>query len=159
MKREEINQCTHCKRIFATKKNLKVHIMNIHEKIRHFCDQCGSSYSVKQNLLNHIHEKHEDPTQKPKTTFPCKECGKGLSRPYNLCKNHQFQDKTQLLTCDRCGFSTKRAQQLHMHQVCTFVMNNQIYKKNQNSHWNITDEFTVSPNKSAHKTVLLQPLQ
>merc|ERR550517_443299 len=87
MKREEINQCTHCKKIFATKKNLKVHIMNIHEKIRHFCDKCGSSYSVKQNLLNHIHEKHEDPTQKPKTTFPCKKCGKGFSRPYNLCKN------------------------------------------------------------------------
>ena len=117
MKREEINQCKHCKKIFATKKNLKVHVMNIHEKIRHFCDQCGSSYSVKQNLLNHIHEKHEDQTQKPRTTFPCKECGKGFSRPYNLCKNHQFQDKTQLLTCDRCGFSTKRAQQLHMHQV------------------------------------------
>ena len=117
MKREEKTQCKHCKKIFATKKNLKVHVMNIHEKIRHFCDQCGSSYSVKQNLLNHIHEKHEDQTQKPRTTFPCKECGKGFSRPYNLCKNHQFQDKTQLLTCDRCGFSTKRAQQLHMHQV------------------------------------------
>ena len=120
LKGEETNQCRHCQKSFATKKNLKVHILNIHEKIRHFCDQCGSSYSVKQNLLNHIHEKHVDLAQKPRRTYPCKECEKRFSRPYNRCQNHQFRDKAQLLTCDRCGFSTKRAQQLHLHQVETF---------------------------------------
>ena len=124
MKGGEKHQCRHCQRSFASRKNLKVHLLNIHEKIRHFCDQCGSSYSVKQNLLNHIHEKHVDLAQKPRPAYPCKECGKGFSRRYNLCKNHQFRDKTQLLTCDRCGYSTKRAQQLHMHQVSKFLTKN-----------------------------------
>ena len=118
-RKAKLNQCRHCLRSFSSKKNLKVHVMNIHEKIRHFCDQCGSSYSVKQNLLNHIHEKHKDSVQKKRTQYACKECGGSFGRAYNLCKNHQFRDKTQLLTCDRCGFSTKRSQQLLLHQVNT----------------------------------------
>ena len=118
-RKAKLNQCRHCLRSFSSKKNLKVHVMNIHEKIRHFCDQCGSSYSVKQNLLNHIHEKHKDSVQKKRTQHACKECGGSFGRAYNLCKNHQFRDRTQLLTCDRCGFSTKRSQQLVLHQVST----------------------------------------
>ena len=118
-RKAKLNQCRHCLKIFSTKKNLKVHVMNIHEKIRHFCDQCGSSFSVKQNLLNHIHEKHKESVQKKRPQHACKECGRIFGRAYNLCKNHQFRDKTQLLTCDRCGFSTKRSQQLLLHQVST----------------------------------------
>ena len=98
--------------------------MNIHEKIRHFCDQCGSSYSVKQNLLNHIHEKHKESVQRKSPQHACKECGGSFGRAYNLCKNHQFRDRTQLLTCDRCGFSTKRSQQLLLHQVSTHTIIN-----------------------------------
>ena len=113
---KESTKCDICAKRFKNLKNLKVHLLNIHDGVRHFCDQCGSSFSVKQNLLNHIRDKHSDPAMRTLQS-KCKECGKDFARPYNLCKNHQFKDKEQKLTCDRCGFITNRAQQLRHHQV------------------------------------------
>ena len=113
---KESTKCDICAKHFKNIKNLKVHVLNIHEGVRHFCDQCGSSFSVKQNLLNHIRDKHSDPGMLTPQS-KCKECGKDFERPYNLCKNHQFKDKEQKLTCDKCGFITNRAQQLRHHQL------------------------------------------
>ena len=114
---EDLHKCAECDRSFKSKKNLRVHMQNIHEGLRHFCDQCGSSFSVKQNLLNHINVKHVDPEKKLKEIYNCKECGKGFGRPFNVCNSHTYKDRSLKLTCDRCGFVTKGAQQLRHHQL------------------------------------------
>lgn len=64
---EKKYQCDHCKKMFYRKKNLRLHIENVHsmelysESINskyYTCDICDEKYISKQFLENHIHSVH-----------------------------------------------------------------------------------------------------
>ncbi|KAF7682857.1 Zinc finger C2H2 protein [Astathelohania contejeani] len=53
-KRESrVNECEYCKQVFASSKSLRIHIKNIHFKIKEYICKCGKSYGYKRLLENH----------------------------------------------------------------------------------------------------------
>ena len=56
----KIIQCSICEAMFASGRNLKIHIDSIHkEKKRYKCNTCDSSFSTKSNLKKHVSLLHE----------------------------------------------------------------------------------------------------
>ena len=60
--------CTSCEKQFATKGNLKAHILSIHENIRFPCKQCDYKATHSSSLKAHIRSIHEN------IKFPCQQC-------------------------------------------------------------------------------------
>ena len=55
--KKERPKCEFCPKTFKNKKNLKDHIVVIHEGKKEFCHQCGLPFSGKVSLATHIKSK------------------------------------------------------------------------------------------------------
>mgnify|MGYP003349339387 CR=1 FL=1 len=72
-------KCDHCDKTFVDKSQLKIHVENVHEGVKHTCKKCGKSFTLKSNLSRHLSVNHGD------LKIECEYCGKMISK-YNIQK-------------------------------------------------------------------------
>jgi hypothetical protein len=71
----EVNvQCQLCKKGFAGKQSLKLHIKGVHENIKHQCTQCDKNFSFLNSLNRHSRRMHENVLP-----FQCQLCKKSFA--------------------------------------------------------------------------------
>ena len=66
-------KCGHCDKTFVKKSTLKKHLLTIHIRTKHQCEQCESSFTTIHNLKRHEKFVHE---LKGTKNFRCETCGK-----------------------------------------------------------------------------------
>ena len=94
-------KCTICDKNFQTRRHVKVHIEEVHEKKKPFsCVICDYKCARDSNLKQHIVSVHEE-----KKPFNCMICNHQFARVTNL-KRHvdQVHEKKKLFSCTICGF-------------------------------------------------------
>ena len=66
------NECQICKHNFSNKRNLKVHMENVHEGLKRFkCEKCSQKFTERKALTLHIKGIHEKIKE-----FNCDRCDK-----------------------------------------------------------------------------------
>ncbi|XP_055388163.1 transcription factor grauzone-like isoform X2 [Condylostylus longicornis] len=111
-------KCPHCDKRLASKRNVKLHIKNMHTeigKLKNFrCDQCEKTFAQKAYLdrhkLGHIpdSEKH----------FACEKCGNRFPTPA-LLRVHtvNVHESRHSSICDLCGKKYKSSVDLKRHRL------------------------------------------
>eukprot|EP00186_Timspurckia_oligopyrenoides_P000517 CAMPEP_0182445556 /NCGR_PEP_ID=MMETSP1172-20130603/3642_1 /TAXON_ID=708627 /ORGANISM="Timspurckia oligopyrenoides, Strain CCMP3278" /LENGTH=531 /DNA_ID=CAMNT_0024641351 /DNA_START=184 /DNA_END=1779 /DNA_ORIENTATION=- len=92
-------QCPQCEREFASRYNLRRHIVAVHEQVRSFsCEQCELVFKLKTHLYNHVKSVHL--RDKP---FRCEDCPARFSSASNL-KRHKMDlhENLRPFTCANC---------------------------------------------------------
>ncbi|GFS15979.1 zinc finger protein 729 [Elysia marginata] len=102
-------QCPDCPKKFALKRNLKSHQQAKHTAQKKYkCDQCDFATNYRDSIRIHAN-KHNG------IIFLCSKCGNSYPDEARL-KCH-MKTHEELYFCDRCSFSTTRAQSFKRHQM------------------------------------------
>ena len=118
--------CNHCDARFKQKKNLRVHLENIHginlmkenycessDKNIFKCDKCQREFSYKKNLDAHMKRQHHDVT-----VYECEKCQSKFSHKRTLVAHVKAKHETHQreLACTDCGkkFSQRKILLQHM---------------------------------------------
>ena len=97
----EMFMCDQCSTLCISKKALKTHISNTHNrkpvpKKRHKCPYCEKTFAVKLACDEHVKVKHEN-----STPFKCDQCHRCYGTLYAM-KQHKFS-MHQRVKCEECG--------------------------------------------------------
>ena len=108
--------CPHCLCTSAKLRNIKQHIISVHEKIKkHVCEECGYAALQKGDLKKHIEVVHMN-----LKSYVCEECGY-TSRYLNALKVHVkiVHENTKNHICRECGYaaSTRHIMKRHIEAV------------------------------------------
>jgi hypothetical protein len=104
--------CDKCDKVLSTKKNLKVHIKSVHDKIKDVkCDKCDYVCSTNGSLKIHIKQMHDKIRD-----FKCDKCDY-VSSSNNALKRHikQIHDKIKDVKCDKCDYVCSATDTLKIH--------------------------------------------
>lgn len=99
----EYFNCQPCKKAFATRRGLEIHIESHNMKERKFkCEECGKSF-FKQDIFERHKLMHVPEHEK---NFPCNQCEKKFASDY-LRRQHEdiTHNKKYFKICDVCGKS------------------------------------------------------
>jgi hypothetical protein len=114
------HNCGTCGKSFASGRNLRMHITNVHEGKKYFsCRDCKKSFSQEGALNKHIESVHEK-----KRNFLCPHCKKNLSAKDSLAKHISIvHEKKKPFGCSICNknFGTKLNLKRHIithHKAC-----------------------------------------
>ena len=105
--------CDRCGKYFNDRKNLKVHIYNIHEGRRDYkCETCGKSFQTAQSKRKHVQIIHEG-----KSDFKCDLCNTGTFWSAGKLKQHIeiVHEGRKDYKCDFCGKSFSQSETLKRH--------------------------------------------
>ena len=98
-------ECSFCEKFFKVRKNLKYHILSVHEKKKpHLCPFCGKSFLLQNPLKKHIEAIHE------KKMFKCEICAEEFKTVhfYRTHKSLKHEGKIgSTFKCDLCDHETK----------------------------------------------------
>ena len=94
-----MKNCQKFQKEFTTNGNLKIHIQNVHEKLKLYqCIICDSKFGQKFGLKNHIKNAHEEIK-----AHTCNLCNKSFGDSRNLKKHiknvHEGERKFKCETC------------------------------------------------------------
>ena len=118
--------CNHCEAKFKEKKNLRVHLQNIHgvsqmkenycessDKDIFKCDKCDTEFSNKKNFDAHMRRQHQDAE-----IYECDKCQSKFSHKRTLVAHVKAKHETHQgeLACSDCGkkFSQRKIMLQHM---------------------------------------------
>lgn len=80
-------KCPHCEYSHAFRRNLRIHIQNVHTKIKQkdykTCDRCGQAFRLRISLMNHVRRCGKE------SSYQCKLC------PYNTALKTRFEGHLQ----------------------------------------------------------------
>ncbi|XP_046621146.1 zinc finger protein OZF-like [Neodiprion virginianus] len=143
-------KCMTCAKTFALKRDLKLHMEEIHGPQMHECSVCEYKSNKKWTLRDHFVRKHTDNYQ-----FSCKFCSK-LFKIQNNLKQHinQMHSGNPPIVCEVCGHESKNLHALKSHikyihekpeHVCKICKRRLVSQKGleQHLHWHETKERVV----------------
>ena len=110
---KQIASCNFCSKTYDRRNKLIEHIENVHEGIRHFCDQCGTTHKTRRGLRSHVLVVHAKHKRQKYTSYQCTECHKKLPKLFTNCRDH-------IKTCKKCGYTTNYQLQLKRHQASSY---------------------------------------
>ena len=125
--------CTECEFTASQKNNLKAHIERVHEnKKKYFCAECGYAATSKGSLKKHTDRVHH---QKIRNHI-CRECGYAASEKGTL-KQHieHVHEKIKSQVCAECGYASSRKGDLkkHIEEVHKKIKNHKALRQIQNT--------------------------
>ena len=91
--------CTECNKTYINKKGLRIHVENVHLKLKKYqCDQCPSVFASRQGFKYHMESEHEN------TDYPCTKCDR-IFKTIHCLKNHvlRHHEKRLDFKCEHCG--------------------------------------------------------
>ena len=105
------HKCNDCNKTFKFQRNLKLHVLNVHDKKKSYtCKLCEEEFSSKGNMNRHLEEQHsifdlENPIQsKDPSEFLCNLCDKNFKRKEQLASHMNTHQSTEnKYTCCDCG--------------------------------------------------------
>jgi KRAB domain-containing zinc finger protein len=104
-------QCPNCHKSFTEFKNLKSHVLSVHEGIKpHSCYICGNNFSKVANLKSHINSVHEGVK-----TFSCSYCEKSFTTNQELTRHKVVHAELKPFQCSFCNSSFARNCNLTQH--------------------------------------------
>jgi len=104
-------QCPNCHKSFTEFKNLKSHVLSVHEGIKpHSCYICGNYFSKVANLKSHINSVHEGVK-----TFSCFYCEKSFTTNQELTRHKVVHAELKPFQCSFCNSSFARNCNLTQH--------------------------------------------
>lgn len=103
--------CYECNEKCATRKDLDLHIEQIHHaNVKYKCEFCSQLYEKYRSFTRHV----QTHTNKPQ--YACEECGHTFAQKIGL-KNHEFKHKKgRNFECDMCDKSFKQLSSLYNHK-------------------------------------------
>jgi KRAB domain-containing zinc finger protein len=106
-------QCDLCPKNYATKLEVKVHLMAIHTELSFKCDQCDYMTKWKTNLNQH---KKRHLSLKP---FSCQTCEKKFKTKFEVQQHQSVHKETNDFECKTCGkmFGTRNNLRIHERSV------------------------------------------
>ncbi|XP_059488301.1 zinc finger protein 271-like [Neocloeon triangulifer] len=104
-------ECPECGKKLCSKFSVKLHVDNIHRKLRpHLCQVCGSSFitagHLKLHVMMHTGEKNH----------VCKDCGHAFARIENLTQHRRIHTNSRPFLCDFCPRSFTQQSSLKCHR-------------------------------------------
>jgi uncharacterized Zn-finger protein len=104
-------QCPNCHKSFTEFKNLKSHVLSVHEGIKpHSCYICGNNFSKVANLNSHINSVHEGVK-----TFSCFYCEKSFTTNQESTRHKVVHAELKPFQCSFCNSSFARNCNLTQH--------------------------------------------
>lgn len=117
---DDIIQCKHCKKVFAMKLFLRIHLKYFHVDKTDgtpvdpmTCDICSESYVNEDDLIKHYGDVHPYITSE----FYCKMCYKCFKTRDGLGKHVTSHDGKKPYVCELCGKGFTQAGSLKAHMV------------------------------------------
>lgn len=106
--------CLLCSKTFATKGNVKLHILRMHKEREknHICHVCGKAFYDKFILAEHILFVHTD--YRP---HKCQICKLGFKTSKSLKEHVGRHYNEKPLACDKCGKSFRLKKHLSKHSI------------------------------------------
>ncbi|KOB74972.1 Uncharacterized protein OBRU01_08704 [Operophtera brumata] len=106
--------CLICSKTFATKGNVKLHILRMHKEREknHICHVCGKAFYDKFILAEHVLFVHTD--YRP---HKCQICNLGFKTTKSLKEHVGRHYNEKPLACDKCGKSFRLKKHLSKHSV------------------------------------------
>ena len=110
----ETFSCELCPFTAPTINRLRIHVGEVHEKIRNqVCKECGLGFSRKGDLKRHMICVHKVEEKK----FKCELCPiKFISRSKMRTHIQEVHDKIKNHVCEDCGYATYQKHQLNIHR-------------------------------------------
>ncbi|XP_023014373.2 uncharacterized protein isoform X1 [Leptinotarsa decemlineata] len=116
-KTEKVFECFNCKKTYADKKSLKMHMVTHSLRNAFKCDECGKFYKRKQILQRHLLTHVEG---KP---FRCDQCGKCYAQMDYLKRHLTTHNKSRPFKCDKCYKDFTQNNHLKEHYLLTHTSN------------------------------------
>lgn len=128
-------QCSKCKNILSTSKQLRIHMKNVHGNRKFKCpvEGCSVTFTTKSSFKEHLRTKHPltdlqiqfyidtaSKTNQPRkgNTFKCAICNKLLKTKNNLRDHVKTHDESQKKNeCEKCGQYFSKKSNLNRHIV------------------------------------------
>ena len=114
LKTDKGYKCDRCDKYFNAKRNLKMHIYNIHEGRKDYkCEHCGKSFGRAQSKRQHVQIIHEG-----KADFKCDLCNAGAFYSTGKLKQHVeiVHEGRKDYTCELCELSFSTPVRLKTHK-------------------------------------------
>ena len=93
-------KCEFCDETFSNRstKDLKNHVISIHEEKKFNCDDCNQSFSYRRSLINHVLQVHKNMKK-----IQCANCTKCFFNISNLKKHFlAIHEKVERINCSVC---------------------------------------------------------
>ena len=92
------HECNQCQKLFSTNDTLNVHIQNVHQRKKYVCALCEISFNTRTNLSVHKSAKHEKGKR-----FDCTKCSKQYSAKSALKTHVQNAHDGKKYSCQYCN--------------------------------------------------------
>lgn len=110
IKREDGARCEICHAWISRKKQLRRHIIEIHQAQKVSCDICHKVYPNVKSLVTHKGRVHVE------NKFECEICGKRFKRCVNLKEHRASHTGQKLYSCEFCGMEMNSNGNLYSHK-------------------------------------------
>ena len=126
LKRKNVHQCQYCEKLFRKNYNLRLHVNNVHKRIKkHECELCKMKFSDSSNLKRHLN------ACKGLKNFRCEECEKMFSTKQNLERHIKIiHQGLKNYKCDICDKVFGRSDRLKEHEKTQEHQNMELKLKN-----------------------------
>ena len=108
---ENFYHCNECDYKTNHRKNLVVHINNIHKGIKFACNQCDYQATTNSHLNGHIKAQHMEPQYK------CKQCGQNFKHQTALYRHTKIVHEGLRFYCKFCDYSATHRHYVKKHEA------------------------------------------
>ena len=150
-KRERTFKCEKCPYASSSKRHMKSHINEVHDKIKGFaCSECSYIASQKHTLAGHMVSVHKLGDKK----FSCDKCPYASSHKSHM-KSHidEVHEKIRRYACGECSYTALRKRSLPMHMLSVHKMGEKKFSCDKCSFASLTNNELKIHTKGVHDKI------